>query len=152
MIYPTNIVGGLTKLNVRLNILIKALNNLYLDTIYKKYNVVNPFINNIKNNKTLNYLYNNWKSKFEIDYKDIATIFYDIKKEPNLSKKQDRLSEIKLYCMRQEHLKLLNDSLLLIIENKINNKNEYQYGIILFLEKKKNVIYYILETLVKVIR
>jgi hypothetical protein len=90
-------------------------------------------------------------------------MFYDIKQETEVKEKQkilesylllkqDRLSEIKLYCMRKEHLKILNDSILSKIDNKITKTNEYQYSIILFLEKKENVIYYILETLVKVIR
>lgn len=159
MIYPNKIIGG--SLLYGFSNYIEELNNFYFATLFEKHNISNPFMDKefMRNNVTLEYLYNNWKTKFELDNKDLVLYFQQIKNEKELKKKQDllesyilkkqdKLSEIKLFCMNKEHISLLWNLIYIKLIEKLKN----QGNLILCFEKLENSIYYILETLVKVVR
>jgi hypothetical protein len=55
MIYPINIVGG--QKQITFLEYIKKINNIYLQTMYNRYNVYNPFLENIEEKEKLNFIY-----------------------------------------------------------------------------------------------
>lgn len=170
ILYPLNLIGGSLKKNEQFDILIKALNNLYKKVIFEWANknfkiedkaklIKNPFLEDIVEKNKLNYLFNNWKLKFEFSEKAIIKFITDINLTEDIDKKQELLedyliqkqdswNELKLYNMKNTDLKLLNDLFLLKLKLKINK----QYKLIQFLEDINNTIYYVLEGLVKVVR
>lgn len=159
MIYPIKIVGGLY--DIKFIEYIEDLNKEFLKTIYDYLNVYNPFLSEKEDEMlSLKYVYMKWKHHVHAEYPYLIELFEKIQNEENKFKKQeiiekyllqkkDIINECKLYCMKKDDFELLQKNLLLSIEKKMLQNDHF---LIFFLEKKENTIYYILETLIKVIR
>lgn len=159
MIYPIKIVNGVY--NIKFVEYINNLNELYLKTIYNFFNLYNPFLNKEHDEtKLLKYVYMKWKNHMQSDYPELIELFEQIENEKNKSKKQEIIenylsqkkeviNECKLYCIGKDDFQKFQKNLLSLIEKKIIENN---HCLIFCLEKKENTIYYILETLIKVVR
>lgn len=159
MIYPIKIVNGVHK--TKFIDYINDLNKLFLKTMYDSLNLYNPFLNE-KEDETqlLKYVYMKWKNHMQSDYPELIALFEKIESEKDKFKKQEIIenyliqkkeviNECKLYCMKRDDFQNFQKKLLSLIEKKIIENNHY---LIFCLEKKENTIYYILETLIKVVR
>ena len=158
MIYPINLVGG--QLYINLKDYIEKLNKIYLQTIYNYYKVYNPFLEKIEEQEKLNYIYIKWKIYFKKFFNKLDELLKNIQKEQDIIKKQklieqevliktNSISEIKLYSIGEKNFKILKRILLKYLNKKIEvNKHD----LIIFLEEPKNTIFYVLETLMKLIR
>lgn len=182
ILYPLYIINGSVQKEKNFDILIKSLQNLYKKNIYDELNnkifynqkfnylvlkedyIENPFLENIGEKEKLNYIYEIWKKAFEIPKteKRLLKLFSELNLEKDLYKKQlliesyindkqEIVNEIKLYNTYDKDFTYWNELLILNIQKKIKI-DEKAYELILNLENINNTIYYVLETLVKIVR
>lgn len=179
ILYPLYILNGSVQKETNFDIIIKALQSLYKKNIYEELNkknlnklnymlkedlLENPFLENIEEKEKLNYIYNIWKKAFEAPKteKQLLNLFSKLKLEEDLYKKQVLIeeyiknkqiivNELKLYNTYNKDFIYWNELLILKIQEKIK-LNEKDYKFILNLESINNTIYYVLESLVKLVR
>lgn len=181
ILYPIYIINGSVQKMKEFDIIIIALQNLYKKNIYDVYNekiktfnkvnyleqkkyLENPLLEDIGDQQKIKYIYEIWKKAFTLPKTEklLLELFANLDLEQDLykkqllieeyiSKKQNIISELKLYKTNCKDFIYWNELLSLKINNKITlNENEYKW--ILDLEDKHNAIYYVLEGLIKIIR
>lgn len=178
ILYPLFIINGSVQKKENFDIVVKALQNLYKKNIYDELNkkkfknlnyilkgeeLENPFLVDIEKKEKLNYIYEIWKNAFEIPKteKKLLVLLSKLNQEEDVYKKQllieayindkqNIVNEIKLYTYNKDFT-YWNELLILNIKKKIK-WDEKAYNLILNLENIDNTIYYVLETLVKIIR